>query len=121
MPRAARFSRQLGNARENRLGALLEARGYIPFYSRGSRGTDIVALCTEGNRPHLLIAVSRPTYGAVREPFEKLRASIRPPGSRELLCREMKKKGRADWWRTYLDEDTFHDDLDDALAALVTR
>lgn len=115
MPRAARYSRQIGNSRENRLGAELETRGYIPFYSRGSRGTDIVALCVNGRRPHLMIAVSRPSYGAVREPFEKLRAATPVPGSVLMLAREMKKAGRDPWWRVYLHEDAFYDNLDVAL------
>lgn len=117
MPRAARFSRQLGNARENRFGALLEARGYVAFYSRGSRGTDIIALCREGFRPHLLVAISRPTYSSVREPFQKLRDHPTVAGSRLLLAREMKKAGRPDWWRVYVSEDSFFDDVDAALEA----
>ena len=100
------------------MGALLEQRGYVPFYSRGSRGTDIVAFCKDGRKPHLLIAVSRPTYGAVREPFQKLRASTIPAGAHVVLAREMKKRGRDPWWRVYVHEDAYYDDLDAAIDVL---
>jgi hypothetical protein len=103
-------TRQAGNRRENRVGAMLRAHGYEPFYSRGSRGVDILAVSTEEGRPHLRIAVSRPSYTAVRGPFEKLRAAPKIPGAIDLLIREVERNE----WRIYADEDTFFDDDLDA-------
>ena len=105
-------SRQAGNRRENRVGAMLRAHGYEPFYSRGSRGVDILAVSTIEGRPHLRIAVSRPSYTAVRGPFQKLREAPKIPGAIDLLIREVETNE----WKIYADEDTaFDDDLESAI------
>ena len=91
--------RQRGNQRENRVGAFLEVQGYWPFYSRGSRGTDIIALYLDGSehgRNSLLIAVVRPT-GPINENWTKLRESPRIIGSFCLVVREV-KNNRFVWY-----------------------
>jgi len=94
-------TRQTGNARENRCGDLLRIHGYEPFYSRGSRGVDILAVKADGYGPHLQIAVIRPNGGSVRQSFVALRAAPVIAGSRQVVAKEIKRNA----WRWYWDED----------------
>jgi hypothetical protein len=95
-------TRQTGNMRENRCGALLIEHGYEPFYSRGSRGgADIMAVKIDGLGPHLQVAVIRPNGGNVREAFLKLRAGPKIAGSRQVVAKEIRRNA----WRWYWSED----------------
>lgn len=105
-------SRQTGNLRENRCGAVLIDFGYEPFYSRGSRGgADIFAVKLDGDGPHLQVAVIRPNGGNIREAFRKLRDGPSIAGSRQLVAKETARNV----WRWYADEDTLIDDLNEFL------
>lgn len=105
-------TRQTGNARENRCGAVLIGYGYEPFYSRGSRGgADIFAVKIDGFGPHLQVAVIRPNGGSIRQSFIKLRAGPQITGSRQVVAKEIQRNK----WRWYESED----DSVDTLAALL--
>lgn len=105
-------TRQSGNQRENRCGELLRVHyGYEPFYSRGSRGTDILAIKRDGDGPHLEISVIRPSGGSVRQSFLKLRAHVAIAGSVRVVAKEKSRN----IWRWYWDEDHGTDELDELL------
>jgi hypothetical protein len=109
-------TRQAGNRRENRFGDALESRNYFVSYSRGSRGIDVVAIGLKGAAPHILAEVGG-IGKRVRSSFAKLRAAPSFPGSRKIVARELKHKGRC-FWRVYTDPDTSFDDIDAALESL---
>ena len=94
-------TRQTGNARENRCGDILRSHGYEPFYSRGSRGTDILGIKADGQGPHLLIAVIRPSGGSIRQSFVKLREAPQIAGAVHCVAKEASRNV----WRWYSDED----------------
>lgn len=105
-------TRQTGNLRENRCGAVLIALGYEAFYSRGSRGgADIFAVKLDGDGPHLQVAVIRPNGGNIREAFRKLRDGPSIAGSRQVVAKETARNK----WRWYADEDSLIDDLNEFL------
>lgn len=105
-------TRQTGNARENRCGDVLRLYNYEPFYSRGSRGVDILAVQTEANgQPHLLIAVIRPIGGNIREAFQKLRDGPRIMGSRHVVAKEIQRNR----WRWFSSEDDKTESFDELL------
>jgi hypothetical protein len=106
-------TRQTGNRRENRCGELLRSQyGYEPFYSRGSRGTDLLAIKRDGCGPHLEISVIRPSGGSVRQQFLKLRSYVAIAGSIRVVAKERARNV----WRWYWDEDHGTDELDDLLS-----
>ena len=87
-------TRQVGNARENRVIAFLEALGYYCYPSRGSRGIDIVALSTpEMDLPYLGIEAGGRSK-SVRLAFSKLADARVYPGMRLLVVREVKVRNR---------------------------
>jgi len=116
-------TRQKGNRAENRFGDLLRERGYIPFYSRGSRGIDLIAIVADPAEsgyglPFLAVEIGR-RGKAIAASFAALREAPKPAGTRVLVARYLRKKGvRNGWWRVHINEDTYLDDLDAALASL---
>ncbi len=110
-------SRQAGNLRENRAAALLEGHGYVCFASRGSRGIDLLAVADSG--PHLAIEVGGPKK-VLAESFQALHAAKKPAGTRVLVVRWVKPRGKRAHFRWHLSADPggFYDDLADALEAL---
>lgn len=80
--------RQRGNQRENRCADILDAIGYCCYPSRGSRGSDIVALHREEGFPNLEVAVVRPT-GSVTENFAKMRGYETPANTVRIAVREV--------------------------------
>lgn len=105
--------RQLGNARENRVADILEAIGYCCYASRGSRGTDIVALHQEYGKPHLHVAVMRPVGGNIGTEFAKLRSKVMPAGAVCIVAREVTKKRHR--WYAREDHRGGHDNPLDAI------
>jgi hypothetical protein len=85
-------TRQTGNARENRVIDKLEQLGYCCYASRGSRGTDIIALHEQYGWPHLCVAVMRPIGGNIATEFAKLRAKTLPAGAVCIVAREITSK-----------------------------
>ncbi len=110
-------SRQAGNVRESRCAALLEAYGYFCFISRGSRGIDLLAI--HDHRPHLAIEVGGRSK-VLSEAFAALYAARKPAGTRCLVVRWVKPRGKRAHFRWHFSADPrdFCDDLADALEAL---
>jgi hypothetical protein len=103
--------------RENRAAALLEGFGYTCFTSRGSRGIDLLAVADHG--PHLAVEVGGPKK-VLAESFASLYAAKKPAGTRVLVVRWIKPRGKRAHFRWHLSADPgdFYDDLADALEAL---
>lgn len=98
-------TRQVGNKRENRVTAILEAIGYFCYPSRGSRGIDVVAIAPkdESLLPHLGVEIGG-SGKRIATAFGKMRACPQCPGMVLLVVLETLRNRRRSL-RWYASED----------------
>jgi|SRR5580704_11921264 hypothetical protein len=116
-------TRQVGNARENRVSAVLEKLGWYCYPSRGSRGIDVIAIAEPEyranggtTRPHLGLEIGGlgKSHSAA---FAKMRSAPQCPGMILLVVKETKANGkrRLRWYASERGKHGGHESVQEAI------